>query len=155
MKQYLPRYALGLLILLALLGHSARVYQIPFINRLDAMVYDAKMRLTMPQSPDPRFVILDIDEKSLAEQGRWPWGRDKLATLMHKLFDEYGVKLVGFDVVFAEADDSSGLKSLEALAKKELRDVAAFQSTLRELRPQLDNDARFADALKNLSLIHI
>ncbi|MCX7161743.1 MAG: adenylate/guanylate cyclase domain-containing protein [Betaproteobacteria bacterium] len=149
MKQYLPRYALGLLILLALLGHSARVYQIPFINRLDAMVYDAKMRLTMPQSPDPRFVILDIDEKSLAEQGRWPWGRDKLATLMHKLFDEYGVKLVGFDVVFAEADDSSGLKSLEALAKKELRDVAAFQSTLRELRPQLDNDARFADALKN------
>ena len=149
MKQYLPRYALGLLILLVLLGHSARFYQIPFINHLDSLVYDAKVRLTMPQSLEPRIVILDIDEKSLAEQGRWPWGRDKLATLMNKLFDQYGVKLVGFDVVFAEPDDSSGLKSLEALAKKELKDVAAFQSTLQELRPQLDNDARFAGALKN------
>jgi adenylate cyclase len=149
LKQYLPRYGLGLLILLVLLGHSARIYQIPFINHMDALIYDVKVRLTMPQSLDQRVVILDIDEKSLAEQGRWPWGRDKLATLMDKLFDQYGVKLVGFDVVFAEPDESSGLKSLESLARKELKDVTGFQSTLRELRPQLDHDARFAAALKN------
>jgi len=153
LKQYLPRYVLGLLILLVLLGHSARIYQIPFINHMDALIYDMKVRLTMPQSVDQRVVILDIDEKSLAEQGRWPWGRDKLATLMNKLFDQYGVKLVGFDVVFAEPDESSGLKSLESLAKKELKDVAGFQSTLRELRPQLDHDARFAAALKNRPVI--
>ncbi|MDK9703200.1 MAG: adenylate/guanylate cyclase domain-containing protein [Sulfuritalea sp.] len=153
MKQYLPRYVLGLLILLVLLGHSARVYQIPFINHLDALIYDVKVRLTMPQGVDERVVILDIDEKSLAEQGRWPWGRDKLATLMTKLFDEYGVKLVGFDVVFAEPDESSGLKSLESLAKKELKDVSGFQATLRDLRPQLDHDARFAAALKNRPVI--
>jgi adenylate cyclase len=153
LKQYLPRYVLGLLILLVLLGHSARIYQIPFINHMDALIYDMKVRLTMPQSVDQRVVILDIDEKSLAEQGRWPWGRDKLATLMNKLFDQYGVKLVGFDVVFAEPDESSGLKSLESLAKNELKDVAGFQSTLRELRPQLDHDARFAAALKNRPII--
>ena len=153
MKQYLPRYVLGLLILLVLLGHSARLYQIPFINHMDALIYDAKVRLTMPQSLDPRVVILDIDEKSLAEQGRWPWGRDKLATLMNKLFDKYGVKLVGFDVVFAEPDDSSGLKSLESMAQKELKDLAGFQSSLRDLRPQLDHDARFAAALKNRPVI--
>ncbi len=153
MKQYLPRYGLGLLILLVLLGHSARIFQIPFINHMDALIYDAKVRLTMPQGIDQRVVILDIDEKSLAEQGRWPWGRDKLATLMTKLFDQYGVKLVGFDVVFAEPDESSGLKSLESLAKKELKDVAGFQSTLRELRPRLDNDARFAAALKDRPVI--
>lgn len=153
MKQYLPRYALGLLILLVLLGHSARVYQIPFINHMDSLIYDAKVRLTMPQGVDQRVVILDIDEKSLAEQGRWPWGRDKLATLMNKLFDQYGIRLVGFDVVFAEPDESSGLKSLESLAKKELKDVAGFQSSLRELRPQLDRDARFAASLKNRPVI--
>ncbi|MDZ4251043.1 MAG: adenylate/guanylate cyclase domain-containing protein [Sulfuritalea sp.] len=153
MKQYLPRYALGLLILLVLLGHSARVYQIPFINHMDSLIYDAKVRLTMPQGVDQRVVILDIDEKSLAEQGRWPWGRDKLATLMNKLFDQYGIRLVGFDVVFAEPDESSGLKSLESLAKKELKDVAGFQSSLRELRPLLDHDARFATSLKNRPVI--
>ncbi len=153
MKQYLPRYVLGLVILLVLLGHSARFYQIPFINHLDALIYDTKVRLTMPQSMDQRVAILDIDEKSLAEQGRWPWGRDKLATLMNKLFDQYGVKLVGFDVVFAEPDESSGLKSLETLAKKELKDAPVFQSALKELRPQLDYDARFAAAVKNRPVI--
>ena len=153
MKQYLPRYVLGLVILLVLLGHSARIYQIPFINHMDSLIYDVKVRLTMPQGVDQRVVILDIDEKSLAEQGRWPWGRDKLATLMNKLFDQYGLKLVGFDVVFAEADESSGLKSLESLAKKELKEVAGFQSTLRELRPQLDHDARFVAAIKNRPVI--
>jgi adenylate cyclase len=153
LKQYLPRYVLGLVILLVLLGHSARFYQIPFINHLDALIYDTKVRLTMPQSMDQRVAILDIDEKSLAEQGRWPWGRDKLATLMNKLFDQYGVKLVGFDVVFAEPDESSGLKSLETLAKKELKDAPVFQSALKELRPQLDYDARFAAAVKNRPVI--
>ena len=153
MKQFLPRYALGFLILLVLLGHSAHIYQIPLVNRLDAIIYDAKIRLSMPQGIDQRVVILDIDEKSLAEQGRWPWGRDKLATLMDKLFDQYGVRLVGFDVVFAEPDESSGLKSLESMAKTELKDVAGFHSALRELRPQLDHDARFAAALKNRAVI--
>jgi adenylate cyclase len=153
LKQYLPRYVLGLLILLVLLGHSARFYQIPFINHLDALIYDTKVLLTMPQSMDERVAILDIDEKSLAEQGRWPWGRDKLATLMNKLFDQYGVKLVGFDVVFAEPDESSGLKSLESLAKKELKDAPVFQSALKDLRPQLDYDARFAAAVKNRPVI--
>jgi len=153
LKQFLPRYALGFLILLVLLGHSAHIYQIPLVNRLDAIIYDAKIRLSMPQGIDQRVVILDIDEKSLAEQGRWPWGRDKLATLMDKLFDQYGVRLVGFDVVFAEPDESSGLKSLESMAKTELKDVAGFHSALRELRPQLDHDARFAAALKNRAVI--
>jgi len=153
LKQYFPRYGLGLLILLVLLGHSARFYQIPFINHMDSLIYDVKVRLTMPKTVDQRVVILDIDEKSLAEQGRWPWGRDKLATLMNKLFDQYGVRLVGFDVVFAEPDDSSGLKSLDALAKKELRDVPGFQASLQAMRPQLDNDARFAASMKNRPII--
>lgn len=153
LKQYLPRYGLGLLILLVMLGHSARIYQIPFISHMDSLIYDAKVRLTMPGTVDPRLVILDIDEKSLAEQGRWPWGRDKLATLMDKLFDQYGIKLVGFDVVFAEPDDSSGLKSLEALARNQLKDVGPFQASLRELRPQLDHDARFVAAIRNRPVI--
>ncbi len=153
MKKHFVRYALGLVILLLLLGHSAKLYQIGFINHLDSIAYDTKLRMTMPQSSDDRVVILDIDEKSLGELGRWPWGRDKLSLLFNKLFDKYGVALVGMDVVFAERDDSSGLKSLESLAKKELAGSAPFQNALRELKPQLDNDARFAAAIKNRKVI--
>jgi adenylate cyclase len=153
MKQHLARYTLSLALLLILLGHSAQVYHIGLIDRLDAIFYDAKLRLTMPQGVDERIVIVDIDEKSLAEQGRWPWGRDRLALLMDKLFSRHGVKLVGFDVVFAEPDISSGIKALESMATRDLRDNTAFQGVFRAMRPQLDYDARFASALKNRKVI--
>ena len=42
-----------------------------------------KWRLSVPD-PDPRIVVVDIDETSLArmapEHGLWPWPRDTLAT---------------------------------------------------------------------------
>ena len=153
MKQHLPRFVLGVLILVVLLGHAAKVYQLGFINHLDSIIYDNKVRLTMPRGIDERIVILDIDEKALGEIGRWPWGRDKLATLVKKLFDTYGASLMGFDVVFAEPDDSSGLKSLNALAGAELKDSGAFQAALKDLRPQLDFDARFAESLKGRPVV--
>ena len=153
MKQHLARYILGVGLLLVLLGHAAHFYHIGLIDRLDAIFYDTKLRLTMPRTVDERIVIIDIDEKSLAEQGRWPWGRDRLALLMDKLFVRHGARLVGFDVVFAEPDASSGIKALDGLAGGELRGNAAFLSALREIRPQLDYDARFAAALKNRRVI--
>lgn len=149
MKRYLIRFVLGGVILLALLGHAARIYQIPLISHLDAIFYDAKIRFTMPNSVDDRVVILDIDEQSLAEVGRWPWGRDKLATMMDQLFKRYKVSIVGFDVVFAEPDESSGLKSLEKLARQN----PSFQPAVRSLRPQLDYDARFAQSLKGRPVV--
>ena len=147
------RYGLGLLMLATLLGHSLRWYDIPLVTRLEAIAYDSKVRLTMPQTVDERVVIVDIDEKSLAEQGRWPWGRDKMSALVTKLFDTHGTAVLGFDVVFAEADESSGLMSLERLSRGALRDNPAFQGILQNLRPQLDNDARFAEAIKGRRVV--
>ena len=48
--------------------------RIDVLQRLDDIIYDARLRATMPQTMDPRVVIVDIDEKNLAELGRWPWG---------------------------------------------------------------------------------
>lgn len=139
--------------LATLLGHSLRWYEIPLVTRLEAIAYDSKVRLTMPQTVDDRVVIVDIDERSLSEQGRWPWGRDKMSALVTKLFDTHGVAVLGFDVVFAEADESSGLMSLERLSRGALRDNSAFQGILQNLRPQLDNDARFAEAIKGRRVV--
>jgi len=147
LKKFRYRYLLGIAVSLVLLGHAAKFYRIGLINRLDAIIYDARLRLTMPGGVDQRIAILDIDEKSLGELGRWPWGRDKLSALVSELFDHYHVRLLGFDVVFAEPDDSSGLASLDALAKTRLKDDGPFQSAFQTLKPQLDYDARFAKAL--------
>ncbi len=153
MKQYLVRYVLGLAVLLILLGHSARLYQLDLVSHLDAIIYNAKLRLTMPRTIDERVVILDIDERSLAELGRWPWNRELMSLLVDKLFNHYGIRVLGFDVVFAEADNSSGLSRLETLAKRELKDDNAFQASLRDLRKQLDYDARFAETLRGKAVI--
>ena len=153
MKKLTGPILLGLIIVLVLIGHVGNLYQIGVVSHLDAIIYDSKLRLTMPKTVDERLVILDIDEKSLSEQGHWPWGRDKLALLMDKLFDHYGIRIVGFDVVFAEKDSSSGLATLERLAGRELRDDPKFQNSLRELRPQLDFDQRFAASIKNRPVV--
>jgi adenylate cyclase len=153
MKKNLPRILIGILILLGLIGHAAKWYQIPLISLQDAFFYDARLRSTMPGGVDDRIVIIDLDEKSLAEVGRWPWGRDRMSTLVDRLFDQYKVSVLGFDVVFAEPDDSSGLKVLEQLGQKRLHDNEAFLASLGELRPQLDYDRRFVDSLKNRPVV--
>lgn len=153
LKKHLVQILLGLAVGLVFLGHAGRFYQIPLVSVLDAFIYDTRLRLTMPGGVDSRIVILDIDEKSLAEDGRWPWNRDKMATLVDRLFDQYGIAILGFDVVFAEPDESSGLKSLEAMARRELKDDASFQGALKGLRTSLDYDRRFADALKDRPVV--
>jgi adenylate cyclase len=79
------------------------------LDWVDNLIYDMRLRATMPRTLDERIVIVDIDEKSLAEQGRWPWSRAVLADLTDRLFDEQHVAVLGFDMVFAEPEPSSNL----------------------------------------------
>jgi adenylate cyclase len=109
--------------------------------------------MTMPRGNERGIVILDIDEKSLGEIGRWPWSRRLIAETVTKLFDRHGIAVLGFDVVFAERDSSSGIEALDALAQGELKSSAAFHQAYRELRPKLDNDAFFAAAIKNRPVV--
>ncbi len=153
MRRHLIRMILGLCLGLVFLGHAYHLYRIPLLSTLDAFVYDARLALTAPGGRDERIVIVDLDEASLAEVGRWPWGRDRMAALVDRLFDDYRIRLLAFDVVFAEPDTSSGLTTLERLAGSELRGEAKFVQAIERLRPVLDHDQRFADALRGRSVV--
>ena len=148
-----PRVAVTLLPLVFALLHAIGLLHIGVLQRLDEIIYDARLRATAPKTLDDRIVIVDIDEKSLAEVGRWPWGRDKMATLVNQLFDQQKIGIVGFDVVFAEADASSGLARLTELSHNELKDQPLFAERLRQLRPELDFDALFAKSLENRAVV--
>ncbi len=147
------RIAVSLLPLLFVLGHATNVLNINFVQSLDNIIYDTKLRAIMPQTLDSRIVIVDVDEKSLSEIGRWPWSRHKLAELTHELFENQKISLLGFDLVFAEPDTSSGLQELQRLAESDLSADKAFQSKLKELAPSLDFDAQFAQALKQRNVV--
>jgi adenylate cyclase len=141
------------LITLLFMAHTAHWLQIPTMQRMENILYDLRMRATIANTIDPRIVIIDIDEESLAKEGRWPWRRDKLAYLVDMLFDYYNIKLLGFDVVFSEPDTSGGVELLEKLASGPLQKDSSFLSTLETVRPQLSYDDMFAKSLENRPVV--
>ncbi|MBC7514550.1 MAG: adenylate/guanylate cyclase domain-containing protein [Herminiimonas sp.] len=148
MRKQVLRYGVALLLLAVMLAHVTQRLPLPMVAAFDRLIYDIRLRLTMPGTIDPRIAIIDIDEKSLAEIGRWPWRRDRMARLTTRAFDDYGARIMGFDLVMAEADDSSGLGTLDKLGANELRDDAGYRAALAGLRATLDYDSLFAAALK-------
>ena len=153
LSKHWSRIAVTLIPLVFGLLHASGALPIGVLQRLDDIIYDARLRATMPRTMDDRIVIVDIDEKSLAEVGRWPWGRNKLADLTNELFDRQKIALLGFDVVFAEADESSGLKRLRALAQAELKDQPGFAQKLEQIQASLDYDGLFAKALEKRPVV--
>ena len=157
-RKHLARFIIGLVVVVVFLAHAVGLWPLPLLSNLEAIVYDTRLRLTMPGTVDPRIVILDIDEKSLQEreqggEGRWPWPRDRLALLLDKLFDRHEVAIVGFDVVFAERDESSGIRVLDRVGEKELRDVPQYQAVLRQLRPELEYDGILARKMRGRPVV--
>ncbi|MFN0191994.1 MAG: CHASE2 domain-containing protein [Aestuariivirga sp.] len=59
--------------------------------------------------------IIDIDERSLAELGQWPWPRTVVANIVNRLVDD-GAVVVGFDIVFAEPDRTSPVELARLLS---------------------------------------
>ena len=151
-----PRALAGLAIIGLFLLHPLTDYgksAFPLLPRLEGFAYDMRLKATLPDSTDPQVVVIDIDEPSLQRLGRWPWSRDKIANLTTQLFQRYGVRAVGFDILFAERDLSSGIAVLDALREHELKSDTAFGAALSRLRPELDYDARFADAIRGRPVV--
>ena len=143
------RAALLLAALVIALAHASGHLPLRFVTQLDLAIGDARQRALMPRTLDPRIAIVDIDEKSLAELGHWPWGRDRLAALVDELFARQHAAVVGFDAVFAEPDTSSGLAALERLTAR----APALAAQLVPLRPELDFDTRFAHSLSDRNVV--
>jgi len=151
--QRLVRLVFSALILFILLIDTSGLYKYPFIKQLENWTYDARLNFTLPDSIDDRVVIVDIDENSLAEVSRWPWGRDKLATIVDNLFNHYQADVVSFDIVFAEKDSSSGLEKFEQLANTTLKNDDQYQQALEQIRPSLMHDEIFADSLNGKNVV--
>lgn len=130
-----------------LLADTTGLLNVDTLARLETWTYDVRTRAATNPQPDPRIVIVDIDERSLQEVGRWPWPRDRVAAVIEELLDRQQAALVAFDVVFAEPDESSGLAVLESLARTALKNQPAFQSELTTLRKSLDRDAILAQTM--------
>ena len=149
-KRYLARAFLALLTTVGVLGHVSGMYQLPYIDQIEDILYDTRVRLSAPGGIDDRIVIVAIDERSLQLLGHWPFTREKFAALMNNLTD-YGATVVGFDVLFAERDVSADVDRLRMLAGEQ--GDSEFIAQLNELEPQLDRDRLFSEAMKNVPTV--
>ncbi len=133
--------------------YTAHWIKSPLLQRIENVFYDLRIRSTVPNTFDDRIVIVDIDEKSIANEGQWPWSRNKLSFLVDILFDYYNIRLVAFDIVFSEADQSSGLQFLDKLMQQPLPDNEELETVLTSLRSKLDYDQQFAQSLTDRPVI--
>ena len=88
-----------------------------YIKQAHLMSFDIRLKSRRMRPPDPRVAILAIDERSLEQEGRWPWPREKTARLVDEAV-KAGAKAVAFDIVFSEEDPNSSIPTLRSLRKK-------------------------------------
>ncbi len=97
---------------LILIGCFIRVMD-PYPVRMTRLIYFDILQRIMPReyNPDLPVRVLDIDEKSLANWGQWPWPRTILAQMVENL-GEYGAAAIAFDMLFVEPDRYSPARLL-------------------------------------------
>lgn len=151
MNQRWIRTSIGLILTILMLIPVVQNNRPELIERFEYELYDLRLRQFLSEDQDPRIVIIDVDEKSLAAEGRWPWNRTKLARLLDQLFDQYGVVIVGFDMVFSEADRSIDLTELKYLIASQ--DNASQSFDLNRLLSHINADLYFSQAVKNRPVV--
>jgi HD-GYP domain-containing protein (c-di-GMP phosphodiesterase class II) len=88
----------------------AATYRPPLLARLDDAAYDVVVRSAGTRNPSGRVAIVDVDERSLAAIGQWPWRRDVMGRLVTALHQS-GAAAIAIDVIFAESDRHEGAEA--------------------------------------------
>ncbi len=133
---------------------------IPFlsslVNQLDNWTYDQIVSLHLrPQPINPKVVIINIDNKSEQQEGRWPWPRSKLADLINKL-KQYGVVTIGTDIVMTEPEVNNAMsliKELQQFAPRLVDEQKKLPVLLNTIATQVDHDKIFANSLHEHNVV--
>jgi len=130
----LSPFKIGCLAALAacLLFYTFGNHKPPLLAALDHRVADAMFRWRGPVKTSGSVVIIDIDEKSLQQIGQWPWPRNVVARLIHRIQAEQP-RVIGLDMVFAEPDRTSPSRYLDELQRVLGVDMPA-------LNPEVDSE---------------
>ncbi len=125
-----------------------------FIQRLELATLDTRFRYRPRRfsHPDPRIVVIDIDQRAQEVLGRWPFSRANFAKTLDVLHDG-GAKVVGFDITFSKPDQSAApiralSAELEARRKRGEPVDAKLSAEVQRLAASFDADKQFATAIQ-------
>lgn len=87
----------------------------PFLDLIELKAMDAMFLWRGPQeAASDQVVVVTVDERSLDEDGRWPWPRQKVARLIEAV-SEAGARVIGLDMGFFEPDNRFEAKAILAI----------------------------------------
>lgn len=129
----------GLLVFAVLISFLPIFNPLQIFSALQNYSFDTFQRI-LPREvyPGDPVVIIDIDDRSLAEIGQWPWSRNQLANLTNQA---YAAAALGFDVVFAEPDRTNPENLIASYPLSEV--------LIKELGALPSNDGLFSQAIEN------
>ncbi|MBF0255465.1 MAG: adenylate/guanylate cyclase domain-containing protein [Gammaproteobacteria bacterium] len=144
------RLLLGLLVLIG--SFSFYALDIGWVNdlreRMEWMAYDLRMRATGLDAAivDSRVIVLDIDDDSLEQLGRWPWSRTQMAELIAKL-TEAEAAVIALDIFFSEPERNPLIESSRLLQTAEDKDFAQMAGVLEQLAEVNDADKLLGEVM--------
>lgn len=103
------------------------------VEGLDFLLTDMRFLFRGEKRSDARVALIAIDDRSVEEVGRWPWSREKIATIVEQVFANGG-KAVGFDIINSEPQENpipATLKTIESKTPltRELKQIFSDEIT--------------------------
>ncbi|MBF0344498.1 MAG: adenylate/guanylate cyclase domain-containing protein [Nitrospirae bacterium] len=148
--------------LLALLSTFAfsllELYDPPTIrDKIEAKTYDLRLLLLRHlyqyhQRED--LVVVYIDERSIAEIGRWPWQRSIIAELIHNIALD-SPRVIGVDIMFSERQDADNDAKLSRAIKEAGNVVLATAFMVATGRQEAKTTGDIPDALWNSAFMSV
>jgi adenylate cyclase len=125
-----------------------------FAERLELNALDTRFRFRPAKytPPDPRIVIVDIDQRSQEVLGKWPFSRSYFAKMLDALRED-GASVAAFDITF-DKEDRTAAPVREIWARLEQRKKSGqpvdpkLEAEVRALAAEYDADTQFAEAVK-------
>lgn len=95
-----------LLVLTAACAMLSLLVAFQVTSRLDFMLYDL-VQGRLHRDSDPSVLIVAIDNRSIAQEGEWPWPRDRMARLVDEIA-KAEPKALGLDILLLGERDGPG-----------------------------------------------
>src|ERR1700691_4801557 len=123
-----------------------------FVYRMEWSSLDTRFQFRGRTPTDPRIIIVDVDQESQEQLGRWPFPRIHFAHLLDALRED-GARVVAFDMTFSKPDQTvlplqelSG--DLAAEQKKGHAVGPAILATIESKERQYNYDQQVAAAIE-------
>jgi len=145
---------IGIIIILLFIGLSYTGLS-PF-ETMERCIYDMEMNLSPTENQGAgNIVLIDIDDKSLASLGPWPWPRSLIAEMID-LLKANNARLIGLNLPFTEKESNQGLAEVKAfhekyeaypLARKDPSLKVWVLENLDKIEKRLNNDPILVDSV--------